>query len=164
FFIRYATPLELWRTTFSLCFIAAGSSRWISLAETPTSAPWRASSRTSAVWRSALVGMQPRNVQTPPSLESFSTRSTDMPSCADRTSGDVRALGQERRAAGGRGSQPGRRDARQADRAAGRGRPQRAFRGGVGSLEADHPRRRRRPDRRERLLAESGRGAHRAEI
>ena len=77
-------PFELCRTTFSLCFIAAASSSRTSRVETPTSAPCRASSSRSAVWSRALVGMQPRSVQTPPSRGSFSTIRTDMPSCAAR--------------------------------------------------------------------------------
>ena len=84
FFIRKETPLVDWRTIFSLCFRAAGMSRRTSRVATPTSAPWRASSRRSAVCRSALVGMHPQSVQTPPSRGSFSTMRTDSPSCAAR--------------------------------------------------------------------------------
>ena len=82
--MRYETPLVDWRTIFSLCFIAAGMSRRTSRADTPTSAPCRASSSRSAVWSSALVGMQPQSVHTPPSRGSFSTIRTVMPSCAAR--------------------------------------------------------------------------------
>ena len=72
------------RTIFSLCFIAAGMSSRTSRADTPTSAPCRASSRRSAVWSSAFVGMQPQRVHTPPRRDSFSTIRTVMPSCAAR--------------------------------------------------------------------------------
>src|SRR3954452_22974833 len=50
---------------------------------TPKFAPSRAASATSPACSSALVGMQPRWRQVPPSL-SFSTRATDRPSCAAR--------------------------------------------------------------------------------
>ena len=84
FFMRYVMPLVDWRTIFSLCLSAAGMSSRTSRAATPTSAPWRASSRRSAVWSRAFVGMQPQSVQTPPSRGSFSTTRIDIPSWAAR--------------------------------------------------------------------------------
>ena len=54
-------------------------------------APWRASSSRSAVWSSALVGMQPRCRQVPPSEGSFSTTVTVRPSWRGADAGDVAA-------------------------------------------------------------------------
>ena len=56
------------------------------------------------------------------------------------------------------------RRARKAARPALRGRPRRGLRGGVGRLQAHHARPRRRPHRRERVLAHARRGADRPEL
>ena len=63
--------------------LTAGTSTPSREARTPNCSLWRAESATSAACSSALVGMQPRCRQVPPSL-SFSTRATLMPSSAAR--------------------------------------------------------------------------------
>ena len=83
FFIRNWRPLCSWSTIFCLRAIAVGQSSSTPATLTPTSAPLRASWYTSAVWSSALVGMQPWCRQVPPSL-SRSTRATLIPSWAAR--------------------------------------------------------------------------------
>ncbi len=54
------------------------------LAFTPIDAPCFASSKTSAEWSTALVGMQPRSVQVPPTRGSFSMTTVLRPFCPAR--------------------------------------------------------------------------------
>ena len=82
----------------------------------------------------------------------------------DRPDGDLRDLRKERCDARRRRAQRRGRSAGQADRAPRRGRPGRGLRGGVFRFEAHHAGPRRGPHRRERLVADSRRGADRAEL
>src|SRR3989441_280009 len=66
FFMRYSSPLAWRRITSDLCLCAAWRSSLTSPVFTPKRAPSRATSRTSALYRSALVGMQPMCRQVPP--------------------------------------------------------------------------------------------------
>ena len=76
-------PLEMRLATSRLRLITAGKSTSIVPALRPNSlARWNRSS-TSAVRKSALVGMQPQLRQMPPS-SAFSTQATRSPSCAAR--------------------------------------------------------------------------------
>ena len=77
-------PRELASTTFclrswALPMSSVGAATWM-----PRAPASRISSSTSAVCSSALVGMQPRSVQVPPTFGSFSTTATFMPSCPAR--------------------------------------------------------------------------------
>ena len=81
---RNSTPLELLETTDSLCFTTPVMSSSTPETLTPCSADSCAFSYSSAVWRIALVGMQPRSVQVPPSRGSFSMHTVLRPSCPAR--------------------------------------------------------------------------------
>src|SRR5690349_11544541 len=77
------SPLNSRSTTPSLYLLTPPMSTPSSVVRTPNCSPSRAESATSAACSSALVGIQPRCRQVPPTL-SFSTRATDFPSVAAR--------------------------------------------------------------------------------
>ena len=85
FFSSSSTPARSCCTMVS--FRASRSSgsgeRALSSAGTPYSPAWPSRLYTSALFSSALVGMQPRFRQVPP-RSSFSTSTTEAPSCAAR--------------------------------------------------------------------------------
>ena len=84
FLNRKSMPRVLSATALSFQAIIAGRSSVTLSTTTPWRARWPTSANFSDESSSALEGMQPTLRQVPPSVASFSTQATRMPSCAAR--------------------------------------------------------------------------------
>src|SRR5687767_4968326 len=85
-------PLAFFATTPRLCSWALATSSFTSPATTPKLSDLRRVSSSSALCSSALVGMQPRCRQVPPSLGSFSTTATLSPSRSEEHTSELQSL------------------------------------------------------------------------